>query len=94
MTKEHLANKNIDAVKNSAQLPAANTPAKITTTPKPDSLQLLAVANKKKETDLHAKENQSTQQPVKNMSESNDTQKQGKPDLATIDNKKESTTEK
>ena len=30
-------NKNNDVVKNSAQLPAANTPAKITTTPKPDS---------------------------------------------------------
>ena len=94
MTKEHLANKNNDAVKSSAQLPVANTSATITTVPKPDSSQLVAVANKKKETDLHAKENQSTQQPVKNISESNDTQKQGKPDLATIDNKKESTTAK
>ena len=42
-------NKNNDVVKNSAPLPAANTAAKITTTPKPDSLQILAVANKKKE---------------------------------------------
>ena len=64
-------------MKNSAQLPAANTPAKITTTPKPDSLQLLAVANKKKETD-HMQKKIITQQPVKNISESNDVQKQGK----------------
>ena len=42
-------NKNI-VVKNSTQLPAANTPAKITTTPKPDSLQFLAVTSKKTET--------------------------------------------
>ena len=92
--QRNLANKNNDVVKSSAQLPVANTSATITAVPKPDSSQLVAVANKKKGTDLHAKENQSTQQPVKSISESNDTQKQGKPDLATIDNKKESTTAK
>ncbi|HYV54175.1 MAG TPA: hypothetical protein VE933_06310 [Chitinophagaceae bacterium] len=49
-------NKNNDVVKNSTPLPAANTAAKITTTPKPDSLQMLAVANKKKEATIDIKE--------------------------------------
>jgi hypothetical protein len=51
-------NKNNDIVKNSAPLPAANTAAKITTTQKPDSLQMLAVANKKKEPTINIKKEQ------------------------------------
>jgi hypothetical protein len=76
-------NKNNDVVKNSAPLPATNTAAKGTTTP--------AVANEKKETDLKAKENQLARQPVIDNSKTNDVQKTGKTDLATIDNKKEQT---
>jgi hypothetical protein len=82
-------NKNKVVVKNSVQLPAANNPAKITTAPKPDSLQLLAGANRKKEADLNA-----TQQLVKNNSETDDVQKTGKTDIATIDNKREQTVAK
>jgi hypothetical protein len=53
-------NKNSDIVKNSPQLPAANSAAKITTTPKPDGSQLPAVTVRKKEIDLNAKENHKT----------------------------------
>jgi hypothetical protein len=87
-------NKNTDVVKNSAQLPAANSAAKITTTPNPDSQQSIAVAHKKKEVVLNVKENQLTQQPVKNNPETNDVQKTGKTDLAISDNKKEQTVAK
>ena len=57
-SQKPVENKNNDVAKNSATLPAVNSPAKITTTPKPDSLQMLAVANKNKEATIDIKKEQ------------------------------------
>jgi len=84
-------NKNNVIVKNSAKLPAANAPSETRNTQKPDSLQLLVVENKKKETRSGTTENQLVQEPVKNNPETNNVQKTGTKDLATMDNKKEQT---
>jgi hypothetical protein len=75
-------NKNNDVVKNSTQLPAANVPAKIPGTQKQDSVQLLAVENKKK-AELDTKENKPTQQQIITNSETNNIQKPGNEQTVT-----------
>jgi hypothetical protein len=84
-------NKNNVIVKNSVQLPVANTPSETRNTQKPDSSQLLIAENKKKDTGSSTKENRLAQQPVKNNPETNNIQKTGTKDLATVENKKEQT---
>jgi hypothetical protein len=75
-------NKNNDVVKNSTQLPAANVPSKIPGTQKQDSVQLLAVENKKK-AELDTKENKPTQQQIITNSETNNIQKPGNEQTVT-----------
>ena len=84
-------NRKDDIVKNPAPLSITNSPAAITNTPKQDSSQLLAVTDKKKQTDLVVKENNPIQQPVKNSSEISNAQKTDKTDDVTGDIKKEQT---
>src|SRR5689334_12995065 len=74
-------NKNNDVVKSSTSQPATAVPAKIISTPKQDSSQLVVAENKKKET--------VTQQPVKTNAETTNVQKTGKTDVAVVEKKKE-----
>ena len=75
--------KNNDVVKNSVQTSPLSTSPKTVNSQKADSVQSLAVSNKKKETDLIVAENKPTQQqPGKNNSATSAAQKTDKPDVA------------
>ena len=84
--------KNNDVVKNSVQTSPLSTSPKTVNSQKADSVQSLAVSNKKKETDLIVAENKPTQQqPGKNNSATSAAQKTDKPDVAALDKKKDQT---